>query len=530
MVDSNVYQRALVGTQAGSFSRTVGNVLDQWTPIIGGDAFDNALTPGIPRWIPIVDRRRIKAYEYLDKLMACVDPPPESQQEMEPVRFGNTAYMIHVLRDLVIGGDQRIKVKGADEDQAGTPLFKQQEEMEAWASRNRFYSKLQKGEEWASVLGDVFYRLRTGRTNGARDVKIDVMHPSMVFPQWDKDEELTRLDLMWEEYRQISGLTRIVLYRDTFELLNGKVYETAGWYLMSQIASLTDLALDEYDVTADGTEINRLDLSVSRIPVYHLPNMYTPSMFGESDLTYSCDLCKANNYTETDLAQAAKLLGIPMMVVAGLKSKLRSGETGQQSTLTVKPGGVVTVDPNGGKAEFMDNTKLLTTLTEYSERLENKMFRNMRLGRLFSGNMENLRDIESAKAVKTLMATLYARVAQKRKIRTEFYPQLLLGVKEMLQGLKPTLQYPEDAITLELGNILPLDNVTDLEVVGTLWAQGKGPISANTAAKMLQKAGAPVVDLNQEAAEIQKRAEPPAPKPTSGFKLGGTTKQPDSKK
>jgi hypothetical protein len=501
-----------VGTDITRFQSTgiAGNILDLWTPIIGGE--DPLRVNGTPRWLPLQHRRRIKAYEYLEQLNCNVDAPVDAQADMRPVRFGTVAYTIQLLRDLTVGGEQRITVQGA-EAQGGDPARqKQQTVISDWAERNRFFAKMQEAERQAGLLGDVFYRLRLGKTRGQLDVKIDVIHPSFVFPVFDVDGNISEVDLIWEEYRTINGIETLCVYKDTYEFgPGGHVYETAGWYLYTSVPALNDLALDQYDTTVDGKEINKLDLALTEIPVYHLPNFYTISDFGECDLAYVTDAVRELNAADTDLSAAASLLGVPPMVVAGLKGQVRNGVVQNQDADTVGPGKVWNVDTAGGKAEYMDNSTLLKCLLEYYDRVEHLFFRNIRLGKMFSGQTDNIRDIESGKAFKTLLASLYARVAQKRTVRKTFYSVLFGAIRDMFILLGKTAEFPEPKMYVEFGNVLPSDNSDDLKVVAEIWAQGKGPISAETAVRMAAKAGSGVVDYNQEAGVIKDQVSPPPP-------------------
>lgn len=506
-----------------NFSSTgvAGNVMDLWTPIIGMD--DPTMVPNVPRWLPIEARRRVRAYEVLDQLYSNVDPPKPTQEEMSPVRTGTVPYLIQVLRDLTVGGEQKIVIPGADEESGDAGLKSRQTALEDWAQRNKFYPKVQEAERMAGLLGDVFYRTRVGRTKGKKDVKVDILHPCFVFPVFDKDDEMESVALIWEEYRSIKGVDVLCVYKDEYKVSEGRVLETAGWYLYTSIPSLSDLQLDEYDKTVDGTEIRDLDIQLDRIPIFHLPNFLTASIYGESDLAFYVDLAKEMNAVDTDISAAAALVGSPQMVVAGLKGRIREGVVQGTDTETTGPGKVWNVDTNGGKAEYLDNTMMLKCLAEYYDRVEKRLFRNTRLGKLFSGETDNVRDIESAKALKTLMASLYARIAQKRTVRKSFYAELLKGVCDLFVSISAPGAASVENILLSFGNVLPSDNADDLKAVGEIWAQGKGPISAVTAVKMAARAGSGVVDFKSEAADVIKQVTPP--KPTSSFSLSSAPKK-----
>jgi hypothetical protein len=487
-------------------------ILDLWTPVIGDDP---ATDPSLPRWVPNEDRRRLKAYEVLDKLFYLDDDGPDTQIDMRRVRLGAVPYAIQVLRDLTVGGKQHIKVRGADAEGADTTLANTQKSLEDWARRSKLFPKIQHGEETASRLGDVFYRIRVGRWRGKNDVKLDVIHPSFVFPTYNADEELSSVTLLWEEVHHTDGVEKTVLYRDTYRIVDDTVRETAGWYEFKRVPSLDDLKLDRYDTTPDGTPINDLDLGIPVIPIYHLTNFYTDSGFGQSDLAFVTDLCEEINATDTDLAAAASLLGIPPLVVAGLKGRVKDGES-TKSSIEVGAGKVYTVDTQGGKVEYLDNSLLLKCLTEYGDRMETKLFRGLRLGKLFSGQTDNIRDIESAGALKTLLASLYARIDQKRTVRETFYSDLLDGVREMHNRLNAE-KLSGEALSLQFGNVVPLDNAQDLHILSEAWNSGKGFLSAETAARMGQKAGTGVSDVDAEAKRVKeqlgvgKEATPTAP-------------------
>jgi len=503
----------------GSFNITgvlgSGGWLDLYTPIIGSDAVPSS---SVPRWMPQEAWRRIKAYEVLERLYASADAPVESQSDMTAVRLGTIAYVVQTMRDLTVGGEQRLSVPGAETEGGDTALKTQQDGLADWAERNKLFPKVQEAERLASLLGDAVYRLRIGRSEGVKDVKVDVIHPSFVFPVYSNDDELAEVALVWEEWKTIRGVDTLVVYKDQYRIgPDGFMYETAGWYLYTQVPQLSDLKLDEFEKTTDGEDINELNTGLKFIPIYHLPNFWTASNFGESDITHVVGIAKELNCTDTDLSAAASLLGIPPMVVAGMKGRIRAGTLQDTDAAKVGPGSVINVDANGGKAEYLDNSNLLKCLLEYYERMEHMLFRNTRLGRLFSGTTDNVRDIESAQAFKTLMASLYARIAQKRTVRKSFYSRLLKGARELFLKIGAKDVMTQDKMLLEFGNVLPSDNSDDLKVVSELWAQGKGPISAETAVRLAQKAGSGVVDCNREAADVTKQVTPPKP----SFSLSG---------
>lgn len=502
----------IVNYREKSIAAAASTVLDLWTPIIGGDAPSSV--SGLPRWLSMEHRRRLAAYKVMDQFYANVDEPALTQYDMTPVRLGTVAYTIQVLRDVTVGGKQRIVVRDADKE-GDSGRKQEQDDLELWAKRNRFYPKLQEAERLSGLLGDAFYRLRIGKTRGTPDVKVDVLHPSFVFPSFDNDGNLSSVALMWEEYKVIGGVSVSCVYKDEYEIgADGFVYETAGWYLYAQLAQVGDLELNEYDVNVDGVPINKLNLKLTQIPVYHLPNFYTVSDYGESDLSYLTHAIKEMNATDTDLAQSAGILGSPQMVIAGLKGQIRNGVVHNTEVETTGPGKVWNVDKDGGKADYLDNSNMLKCLVEYYDRIEDRFFRNVRLGKLFSGATDNIRDIESGKAFKTMLASLYARVAQKRTVRETVYSELFRGLVELF-ALSGQNKFPEEDIRLEFGNVLPSDNHEDLQAVTTIWAQGKGPISADTAVRLAARAGSGVVDFDREAEAINTQiAPPPTVKPS----------------
>ena len=516
-----------------------GGILDLYTPILGREA---VVSSSVPRWLPRDSWRRIKAYEALENLYLNSDTPVDSQLDMEPVRLGTVEYIIKSLRDLTIGAEQRICVAGAEAEGGDQALVKQQDALAEWAVRNKTFPKIQELERQAALLGDAFVRIRRGVTRGTEDVKLDVIHPSFVFPWYSTNDELESMALIWEEARILDDIEVLCVYKDEYYIgEDGNVRETAGWYNYTAVPSMSDLRLDEYDTSPSGDPINDIDLGIKQIPVYHLHNFWTADNFGESDIAYITHIFREMNATDTDLSAAASLLGVPPLVVAGMKGRIQAGKLEDTDTETVGPGKIITVDTNGGKAEYMNNSALLECLVKYYDRLEATLFRNTRLGKLFSGQTGNMRDIESSKALKTIMASLYARINQKRTIRTAFYAELLRGVRELFLQIDKTGNYPEEKMTLALGNILPSDNSDDLNTLSALWAQGKGPISAETAVRLAQKAGSGVVDLNREAAEVLKQVTPPKPsfglakppaqgdKPAPGVKAAPGAKAPPSK-
>lgn len=507
----------------GWHNESEGMTVDQYTPIIQ----DTPEDPLVPKWVSSSHRRRYLSYQLLDQLDLQADKRTKQQEDddVKRTRFGEVAFIIDALRDTCIGGKQQLLVPGADAQgtEGDAAAQSQQEEIRDWAKRSKFFMRLQVTERYAALHGDGFYRLRYGRTRGADDVKIDAFHPAFVFPQWNMDGELTAVAFAWEEAVVIDRTKRAAIYKDEYVLEGKEVYETAAWYSVDGASSaLDDLKVLQYDKNTRGEVLNNLLVKTDGIiPVFHIPNVPAEDEFGRSDLINACGLVTEINATNVDMTSAAALLGVPPLVVDGLKARVRPGADRLTEITSYGAGTVLNVE-KGGKAEFLDNSGMLTCLAAHELSCETKLFRHVRLGKLFSGHTENLRDIESQKAVKTLMASLYALIAQKRTIREQVYGELFKTVGFMLAQARSGTVALDKPILIDFGNVLPMDNLDDLQAVVGAYAQGKGILSVETAVKMGAAAGTGVTDIKREVAAVEKQST--ADKQPQGsrlFKMGG---------
>jgi hypothetical protein len=489
---------------SGVLSSGSGNILDIYTPIIGGTHPRNLTN--LPSWINESHRRRICSYIALGQLAECADPMTPAQQKANTIRtrLGDYPYVTGVVRDLIVGGRQRFEVLDATKEGAPVEAVRLQEDLDSWSTKSAVWGKIQASETDATQLGDGFLRCRYSREvpSGKPAVVVDTLHPSECFPEYNQDGAMTAFNLLWEEEKEVDGVRRELLFRHRYEYDDaGRPVETAAWYEPATWATKPTVVV--YLNGPDGAPIRRRVIDAPRIPVFHIRNTIDASFFGRSEASDArlYDAFREANHTATDVATSASVGGNPPLIVKNMIRRRRERDN-PEALMTVGAGQVWEAD----QANYLDNSGLLTVLLEkYEPWIQNKIVVHSRIGRLFSGGGERLRDIESSRALKMLLAALYSKIEQRRSAREPVYEDIRQVLLYMLQQARiigkilPT--------QTKLGTILPADNAELIEQLVKLWAGGKGSLSEETAVQLGLEAGVPILDAEREITRLKERTQ-----------------------
>lgn len=488
-----------------------GAIIDEWSPLafiqsLGGE--DGKAPPHAPLYMPLTDQRRLRAYNILAAFMSNTrrdylpaesmsaldvdikgrprSKSPESKQYRE---YGDANLVVEALRDLILGEDQTVVVG----DEASKEI---DEWIQDWVVRERFEAKLLQGEAKTCGLGDVVYIL-SGSERAGRP-KLRVEDPGFYFPDtqtrvegWDDEDFPPIVHMLWE-WEDIDDRKTIWVRRASWRMEQLAVAVSAPWggtRKWTCILEVVDWKRDSlrsnatvYDKTMghDARVVTpRTDLLIDFIPVVHVPN--TAEQWGRSILTIVAQLLDDLQSADSDLALSSQTAN-PLLVVEGSDVPLLTGMPGEATGL-----------PAGAKASYISAT--LTAQEAHLDTLMKRLAQNTRLGDVLLGRVAP-NEVPSGYAMELGFHPARQVLRNGRTVRNEKFPLIVKFATRMAQAYKWLASGPTPTIEVALGSSLPSDKKTATDMVAALL--NAHAISTSTAVTILQAAGLPIEDAEQE--------------------------------
>ncbi|QZN86899.1 hypothetical protein [Cellulomonas sp. C5510] len=503
-------------------------VQDQWAPLAHIPELTENRRPSsaiAPTWIDDVDARRLTAYRVLSAMrdntrrywlpesmwarevrgrgqgLDISEAPAASYRE-----YGDAALLVDTARALLLGDDQTIGYPEGTPDAFQTWL-------DEWMVKERVEQKLLEGEENAIGDGDGVFVL--GWSAPKTRPTLRVYDPGFYFPDeqttvpgWEDDEFPPIVHVAWE-WIDPDGKTWI--RRQTWRLtpLGAPVsapwggtrawtclYRSVDYDASERLPKATvyspELTTKPYRRILTGGEPDVdgwVDMGVDFIPVVHVPNdASTQRTFGSSLLTRIAQILDDIGNTDTDLA-AASQQAAPALVTTGVPAGGLDSGPGQQWAM-----------PAESTAGFLDTSKNLTALREFSTDLLDRLATNSRLALALLGRVQP-NDVPSGYALSLGFQPARQLLREMRTVRDEKYPLILKFAMRLAQaaGALPAAATP--AATIDLGTALPSDLPVAIDMVKDLLPAHA--ISTPTAVKVLQQAGLPIEDAKTEIEAIK---------------------------
>ncbi|MFI0912507.1 hypothetical protein [Streptomyces abikoensis] len=531
-----------------------------------------ALAPEIQAtWLPDDAVRRLAAYKLLaayDSLqageLAAFAGNPEAAERRE---FGDPSVFVDTALSHLLGRSQQIVVPGAEhaKDEQSTPeavaAAAAQERLRTWAETELLPLRMQACERKAVLLGDGLYLLAWDPEKGR--VRLRTIDPGLYFPVVEDDADPgdypTRVHLAWELPEDPKRGIKARLRRITYELApitagadvdapeaadetarpvnaydpaagaTARAYpwapgkpSTVTCYLTDAEWTLEDLrhgqSLDDlplakarFRTRADGTVLNRLDLRIDFLPIVHISNTIADGEhFGQSSLAKIMQALDELAETDTDNARASATTGAPIIGLAGVHAEV-DRITGRPKPLAVEPGTVFQL-ADGGRMDVLDTSRQLAELRARVEEIRERAAVNARLPAVSLGTADPS-DVPSGYALQLSLGPLDSLIDAMRLARAHKYTLLLKMVQRLHQagqaeGWPLGEQFPARIV---FGPHTPTDRAAVLdEVVKGVTA---GVMSLETAIRMLQDAGYPIEDAQEEVASIDTRQQAKAHHP-----------------
>lgn len=506
-----------------------------------------ALAPEIQAsWLPEDSIRRLAAY----KLLATYDSNQAgelaaltgNEAAAERREFGDPSAFVDTALAHLLGKSQQIIVPGAEHagDEDASPkavaAAEVQQRLRDWAELELLPLRMQAAERKAVLLGDAVYLLAWDPAKGR--VSLRTYDPGFYFPVMDDDADPgdypTRVHLAWEIPEDPRKGVKARVRRITFEL--GPITTAPGdrettrrypWapdrpshltcYLSDAEWSIDDLRhgqrLDElpldkakFRTRRDGQVLDRLDLLIDFIPVIHVSNTVDDGEhFGQSVLAKVMQALDELAETDTDSARASATTGAPIIGLAGARAEL-DRVTGRPKPLAVQPGTIFQL-ADGGRMDVLDTSGQLAELRARVEEIRDRAAVNARLPAVSLGTVDPT-DVPSGYALQISLGPLDSLVDSMRLARAHKYALLLKMVQRLHQAgrahgwpLGETLP-----ARLVFGPHMPTDRQAILDEV--VKGVGAGVFSLETGIRMLQDAGYPIGDAQQEVQRIQAGSNP----------------------
>jgi hypothetical protein len=445
------------------------------------------------------------------------------------------------------------------------PSWDAQEMLREWADREGLKANLQLSERNGVALGDGVYVLRWSEAK--KRPRLQVPHPGTYFPELATDGNTsedypTVVHFAWEAERngkpvlwrqtyrlgairpqtetavigeklrrQVrfdpeTGLSmrdgdqfdeRLGLYTRSFPWNNTDdgpstitCYYSEGWWSIDNhgVAQADVYTLDpnkaNWTVRHDGEVMEEFDLNIDFIPVIHVPNTVAgPDHFGQSSLNPVLQLVDDVQSSDTDNQASSATTGRPMVAVSGVNqpAKQKDDPLGPP-TGTLEPGVVLFLGPDG-KITTLDTSPMLAAGQNYTDGLLKRLSTNARLPGALLGTISPA-DVPSGFALSLSFGPLKTMIEAMRLTRSEKHPLLMKFVQRMFQNDKQLPAGDTFEATIDLGSYMPSDQ--DLEIERILGLYAAKLISLETAIKMLQTAGVPIEDVQEEIDRIERRS------------------------
>ncbi|MYW43062.1 hypothetical protein [Streptomyces sp. SID161] len=297
------------------------------------------------------------------------------------------------------------------------------------------------------------------------------------------------------------AITRIYPWSDTPSYRT--VYLTDGIWLLEDLTGDVDvdsLPLDKahFNTNGQGEVLDHLDIYQDFISVIHMPNTVPEAgeHWGQSSLAKPLQVFDEMAATDTDSARASGTTGLPMIAISGVSD--------HRQQFNVGPGALFTLGENG-RMTAVDTSSALRELREHGHDLGDRAANVARLPAVALGTMDPSK-VPSGYALELSLGPLDSNISGMRLAR-DHADRL---IPKFVQRLFLAGQHPDWAglkvmpAKISRGPYTPTDKAAVLDQVTTAYAAHV--ISLETAIRMLQDAGWPIEDAQQEIEQIQARS------------------------
>lgn len=391
----------------------------------------------------------------------------------------------------------------------------QLELLRKWADRERLAMKIIENERTASKLGDSVMVL--GWSEKKKRPVLNLYDPGFYFPVFEADgsdaegftEEFPSKVHIAYEFEEdndvLDSPKRTRVRRITWELKeydNGVALQipwsdepsTVTCWMSDGVwdTNFTDKAhYDDLDESKAEWRVRDLDLEIDFIPVIHMPNFPAENeIWGLSSLSTVMQILDDLGMTDTDLAKSARLTASPPLAFKG-------GSIGSKEIQTYGPGTAYTTE-NG--LDMIDTSNSLTALLAMEKSLLERLSVNARIPESMLGRIKP-NEVPSGIALWLSFAPHSSMIHEMRLVRSEKYGLMLKFVSRFYMKNDELAEIHQPYV--KFGSYLPADKKEVMDLVVSALNSSTPAISLATALKMLQDAGIPIEDVQEELLRIQ---------------------------
>lgn len=514
----------------------------------------------VPTWIPKDSRRRLNAYRILDAYLGNVarhliqiqDGPGKANEIRE---FGDARVLCNRIVAGVVGTEPALHLVDAINPPPTSPMLpdappdasdldsptlavvrarqaeiyeqtvadlvddwsttweawprirRLNEWLEAWQVKVRYAAKVHEMESTSVVpLGDGVAVM--GVEDGNPYPTLTIYEPDAYHPVLDpsnNDDYPTKVHLAWEfidddDHRRLRRITYQLVDLDVPRpspwgdprtqtcLMSDLTWDLAkpgrnGWVNLDDDSGVAEI------VTVDGVDVPviDLDLGIDWLPVLHIPNTpATQAHFGRSSLTNVAQLFDSISAVDTDIERAAAIAGLPIL---GIESDIPPID------VKLKPGLML-----NGKVTAVDLSAALSALRALQQDLLDRLAVNSEVPGPVMGRVD-ANVIPSGVALALLHAPFETLVQVLRLTRSSKYPMLGKWAMRWAQ-LRGDLDV--EGVTPTVEATFPSTEIRDVTAI-VAWvvaAIDGGTMSRATGVRVLQDAGIPIEDVEEELARI----------------------------
>lgn len=383
-----------------------------------------------------------------------------------------------------------------------------------WADKERLPMKIIENERTAAKLGDSVLVL--GWSEKKKRPVLNLYDPGFYFPVYEADgsdaegfaEEFpSRVHIAYEfeDIEEENIARRKKIRRITWELAgydNGNTLRVPWEKEPAELTcwmsdgvwenEFTERAhYDDLDESKATWRVKDLDLEIDFIPVIHMPNFPAENeIWGVSSLSACLQILDDLGSNDTDLAKASRITGSPPIAFKG-------GMIGASAIQTYGPGTAYTTE-NG--MDVIDTSNSLKALLEMSKMLLERLSVNARIPESMLGRIKP-NEVPSGIALWLSFAPHSSMIHEMRLVRSEKYALMFKMVARfyMKDGQLDELH----KTYIQFGSFLPADKKEVMDLVVAALNSKTPAISLGTALRMLQDAGIPIEDVQDELLRIQ---------------------------
>lgn len=465
-------------TQPGSFSPY--STLKPWST-----------TP--PAWVPAADQARILSYQFYEELYWN----HINTQYRVMTRQGDEELPIYVPSSrIIVETINRYAGKGmtvAPVPETGSPASRTavQLAIRQLFARERFDSRYDGNKRYGIIRGDWCWHI-LGDPNKAPETRLRILpvDPASYFPVTDPNDP-DRIIAVHLAERLLQGDTWVVKRQTYRKLDNGRIsseaaiFEEDKWFAGDAKAQ---------QIVSPPTE---LDERITAIPVYHIPNSYTPGdMFGSSSLRGLEVLAAGLNQGVTDSDLALALMGLGVYATDQPGSPI-DPTTGLARDWFIYPGAVIENSKGLRKVEGITS---LDPYNSHLDRLERFMQEAAGANPAAMGKVD-VQVAESGVALFLQMSPILTLAEEKDRLIKDVYMQFLYDLLKWYWVYEGQ-NYTDVVLEPTFADKLPTNRKGEVELIAALMGTIPPVLSAQSARNYLVGRGFTDMFAEDEEARV----------------------------